>query len=180
MNTLLSQLKQLSVIVADTGDFESIRKYQPRDATTNPTLLQKAAEMPEYNDLVQRVLRQVKNGSAPASQHVLLALDYLAVAFGTEILKIVPNRVSTEVDARLSFDIEGSIAKARHLISLYEAAGVNRQRILIKVASTWEGICAARQLKKDNINCNLTLLFSLPQAIACAEADVQLVSPFVG
>jgi transaldolase len=180
MNTLLSQLKQFSVIVADTGDFESIRKYQPRDATTNPTLLQKAAEMPEYSDLVERVLHRVKSSSEPSSTHVRTALDHLAVAFGIEILKIVPNRVSTEVDARLSFDLEGSVAKARHLISLYEAAGVARERILIKVASTWEGITAARQLKKENINCNLTLLFSLPQAIACAEAEVQLISPFVG
>lgn len=180
MNTLLSQLKQFSIIVADTGDFESIRKYQPRDATTNPTLLQKAAEMPEYSDLVQRVLRQVKNSSEPASQHVAIALDHLSVAFGIEILKIVPNRVSTEVDARLSFDLEGSIAKARHLISLYEKAGISRERILIKVAATWEGICAARQLKKDHIHCNLTLLFSSAQAIACAEAEVQLISPFVG
>src|SRR5436190_18207076 len=137
MHALLSQLKQFSIIVADTGDFESIRKYQPRDATTNPTLLQKAAEMPEYNDLVQRVLREVKKGSSPASQHVAVALDNLAIAFGCEILKIVPNRVSTEVDARLSFDREGSITKARHLISLYQAAGISRERILIKVASTW-------------------------------------------
>src|SRR5215471_17959433 len=127
MNTLLSQLKQFSVIVADTGDFESIRKYQPRDATTNPTLLQKAAEMPEYRDLVQRVLREVKKGKQPASQNVAVALDHLAIAFGTEILKIVPNRVSTEVDARLSFDVEGSVAKARHLIGLYEGAGVKRE-----------------------------------------------------
>ncbi len=169
MNTLLSQLKQFSIVVADTGDFESIRKFQPRDATTNPSLLQKAAEMPEYGDLVQRV-----------SQHVASALDQLAVAFGTEILKIVPNRVSTEVDARLSFDVDGSVAKARHLIDLYLAAGIPRERILIKLASTWEGICAARQLKKDNIHCNLTLLFSFAQAVACAEAEVQLISPFVG
>jgi transaldolase len=180
MNTLLSQLKQYSVIVADTGDFESIRKYQPRDATTNPTLLQKAAEMPEYSDLVHKVLRTVKASAEPASRHVAAALDHLAVAFGTEILKIVPNRVSTEVDARLSFDLEGSVSKARHLISLYESAGIAKERILIKVAATWEGICAARQLRKDHINCNLTLLFSLPQAIACAEAEVQLISPFVG
>jgi transaldolase len=125
-------------------------------------------------------LRQVKNSSQPASQNVASALDHLAVAFGTEILKIVPNRVSTEVDARLSFDVEGSVAKARHLISLYQAAGIPRERILIKLASTWEGICAARQLKKEGINCNLTLLFSLAQAVACAEAEVQLISPFVG
>jgi transaldolase len=180
MNSLLSQLKQFSIIVADTGDFESIRKYQPRDATTNPTLLQKAAEMPEYADLVHRVLREVKSTSSPASQHVHLAMDRLAIAFGTEILKIVPNRVSTEVDARLSFDITASIQKAKQLIQMYESAGIARERILIKLASTWEGICAARELKKDGINCNLTLLFSLAQAIACAEAGVQLISPFVG
>lgn len=180
MNTLLSQLKQFSIIVADTGDFESIRKYQPRDATTNPTLLQKAAEMPEYADLVNRVLTEVKRGSQPASQNVEVAMDHLAIAFGTEILKIVPNRVSTEVDARLSFDVAGSVAKARHLIKLYDAAKVPKERILIKLASTWEGICAARELKKDGVNCNLTLLFSMAQAIACAEAEVQLISPFVG
>src|ERR1041384_7874203 len=124
MNNLLSQLKQFSIVVADTGDFESIRKFQPRDATTNPTLLQKAAEMPEYNDLVQRVLRQAKSGPHPAGQNVQTVMDHLAIAFGTEILKIVPNRVSTEVDARLSFDVEGSVAKGRHLIGLYEAAGI--------------------------------------------------------
>lgn len=180
MNTLLSQLKQFSIIVADTGDFESIRKYQPRDATTNPSLLQKAAEMPEYADLVQRVLRDAKKGPHPASLNVQMVMDQLAIAFGLEILKIVPNRVSTEVDARLSFDVEGSVAKGRHLISLYEAAGMSRERILIKVAATWEGVQAARQLQKDGINCNLTLLFSLPQAVACAEAGVQLISPFVG
>jgi transaldolase len=180
MNTLLSQLKQFSIIVADTGDFESIRKYQPRDATTNPTLLQKAAEMPEYSELVRRVLTETKRGSHPASQNIEVAMDRLAIAFGTEILRIVPNRVSTEVDARLSFDVDGSVAKARHLIELYEQAKVPRERILIKLASTWEGICAARQLKKDGINCNLTLLFSFAQAVACAEAEVQLISPFVG
>ncbi|HVK59137.1 MAG TPA: transaldolase [Candidatus Kapabacteria bacterium] len=180
MNALLSQLKQFSIIVADTGDFESIRKYQPRDATTNPTLLQKAAEMPEYSELVQRVLREVKSSTQPASQHVQLALDRLAIAFGTEILKIVPNRVSTEVDARLSFDLSASVRKAKELIGMYEKQGVARERILIKLASTWEGICAARELKKEGINCNLTLLFSFAQAIACAEAGVKLISPFVG
>jgi len=180
MNNLLSQLKQFSVIVADTGDFESIRKYQPRDATTNPTLLQKAAAMPEYADIVGRVLGEVRRLPQPASQQVSLAMDRLAVAFGIEILRIVPHRVSTEVDARLSFDREGSVAKARQLIELYQAAGIGRDRILIKLAATWEGICAARELKKDGINCNLTLLFSMAQAIACAEAGVQLISPFVG
>ena len=180
MNSLLSQLKQHSIIVADTGDFESIRKYQPRDATTNPTLLQKASEMPEYSDLVQRVLREVKGTSQPASQHVQLALDRLAIAFGIEILKIVPNRVSTEVDARLSFDSEGSVRKAKEIIGMYEKQGIGKERILIKLASTWEGIRAASELKKEGINCNLTLLFSFAQAIACAEAGVRLISPFVG
>jgi transaldolase len=177
---LLSQLKQFSVIVADTGDFESIRRYQPRDATTNPSLLLKAAEMPEYQDLVQRVLGEARRGSMPADEQVTLAVDKLAVAFGVEILKIVSNRVSTEVDARLSFDRDGSIAKARLLISYYEQAGVSRERVLIKLASTWEGIRAAEQLTRDGIHCNLTLLFSFPQAVACAEAGVQLISPFVG
>ena len=180
MNSLLSQLKQFSIIVADTGDFESIRKYQPRDATTNPTLLQKAAEMPEYGDLVQRVLREVKSTPQPASEHVALALDRLAIAFGSEILKIVPHRVSTEVDARLSFDREASVRKAKEIIDMYEKAGVTRDRILVKLASTWEGICAAKELKTAGINCNLTLLFSFAQAVACAEAGVQLISPFVG
>lgn len=180
MNNLLSQIKQFSIIVADTGDFESIRKYQPRDATTNPSLLLKAAEMPEYSGLVQKVLVDVKRSSLATSEQTAVAMDNLAIAFGTEILKIVPNRVSTEVDARLSFDIERSIAKARHLISLYKQQGIDRERVLIKLASTWEGICAARQLEKEGIHCNLTLLFSITQAIACAEAGVQLISPFVG
>src|SRR6266404_3493828 len=180
MDDLLSQLKQFSVIVADTGDFDSIRKYQPRDTTTNPSLLLKAAQMPEYTALVQKSLADAKQESTSASQSLGVALDKLAVAFGLEILKIVPGRVSTEVDARLSFDRDGSMAKARSLISRYEQAGVSRERILIKVASTWEGICAARQLAREGIHCNLTLLFSFAQAVACAEAGVQLVSPFVG
>src|SRR6266536_1525337 len=180
MNDLLSQLKQFSVIVADTGDFDSIRKYQPRDTTTNPSLLLKAAQMPEYAALVEKTLADAKQESPGAAQCVRVALDKLAVAFGLEILKIVPGRVSTEVDARLSFDVDGSIAKARSLIARYEEAGTSRERILIKVASTWEGICAARQLTREGIHCNLTLLFSFAQAVACAEAGVQLVSPFVG
>src|SRR5256885_542270 len=180
MNDLLSQLKQFSVIVADTGDFDSIRKYQPRDTTTNPSLLLKAAQMPEYSALVEKALADAKKESANASQTLGIALDKLAVAFGLEILKIVPGRVSTEVDARLSFDVEASIAKARSLIGRYEKAGISRERILIKVASTWEGICAAKQLTREGIHCNLTLLFSFAQAVACAEAGVQLVSPFVG
>jgi transaldolase len=180
MNDLLSQLKQHSIIVADTGDFASLRKYQPRDATTNPSLLLKAAEMPEYSDLVARVLAESRKANAPASQLVSVAMDRLAVAFGLEILKIVPNRVSTEVDARLSFDYHASLAKARELIAMYREAGIDKDRILIKLASTWEGIQAARELKKEGINCNLTLLFSMAQAVACAEAGVQLISPFVG
>src|SRR3954469_18748013 len=180
MNDLLSQLKQHSTIVADSGDFSSLRKYQPRDATTNPTLLLKAAEMPEYSDLVARVLADARQGSAPASQTVAVALDRLAVAFGLEILKIVPNRVSTEVDARLSFDREATLRKAREIIGMYDKAGIPRERILVKIASTWEGISAAGELKKEGINCNLTLLFSFAQAVACADAGVQLISPFVG
>jgi transaldolase len=180
MNDLLGQLKQFSVIVADTGDFDSIRKYQPRDTTTNPSLLLKAAQMPEYAQLVEKTLADARKESPNASQTLGTALDILAVAFGIEILKIVPGRVSTEVDARLSFDVEGSIAKARSLIGRYKQAGISRGRILIKVASTWEGICAARQLAREGIHCNLTLLFSFAQAVACAEAGVQLVSPFVG
>jgi len=180
MNDLLSQLKQFSTVVADTGDFESIRKYQPRDATTNPSLLLKAAQMPEYAAVVEKAVADARQESPNASQTLVITMDKLAVAFGGEILRIVPGRVSTEVDARLSFDIEGSVAKARSLIARYEKNGVSRERILIKVASTWEGICAAKQLTRDNIRCNLTLLFSFPQAVACAEAGVQLVSPFVG
>jgi len=173
----LSGLKTHSLVVADTGDFESIQKYQPRDATTNPSLLLKAAAMPEYAALVDETLAASESAD-PGS--VGGALDRLAVAFGLEILKIVPGRVSTEVDARLSFDTAATVAKARHLIALYEKAGISRERILIKIAATWEGIEAARQLRDDDIRCNLTLLFSFAQAVACANAKVQLVSPFVG
>ena len=171
MNDLLSQLKQFSVIVADTGDFDSIRKYQPRDTTTNPSLLLKAAQMAEYAQLVEKTLADARKESPNPCQTLGIALDILAVAFGIEILKIVPGRVSTEVDARLSFDVEGSIAKARSLISRYEQAGISRGRILIKVASTWEGICAARQLTREGIHCNLTLLFSFAQAVACRSEE---------
>jgi transaldolase len=177
---LLSQLKQHSLVVADTGDFESIRKYQPRDATTNPSLLLKAATMPEYAALVDKTIADARQECADKAKLVAHTMDRLAVAFGLEILKIVPHRVSTEVDARLSFDYDGTIAKARQLIVLYEKAGMSRERILIKIASTWEGIQAAAALKKDGIRCNLTLLFSFAQAVACAEAGVQLISPFVG
>jgi transaldolase len=177
---LLSQLKQFSVIVADTGDFESIRKYQPRDATTNPSLLLKAAQMPEYQEILDRAISESKKEALPAGKMLEMVLDRLSVAFGLEILKIVSHRVSTEVDARLSFDVAGSIAKAHTLIGYYEKAGISRERILIKVASTWEGIQAAKHLTLEGIHCNLTLLFSFAQAVACAEAGVQLISPFVG
>jgi transaldolase len=180
MADLLSQLKQFSVVVADTGDFASIKKYQPRDATTNPSLLLKAGTMPEYAAVVDKAVADAKAEAPNAGAALGLAMDKLAVAFGLEILKIVPNRVSTEVDARLSFDTAASVAKARQLIAMYAAAGIPQERILIKLASTWEGIQAAAELKKDGIRCNLTLLFSFAQAVACAEAGVQLISPFVG
>lgn len=180
MSDLLSGLKQHSIVVADTGDFAAMRKYQPRDATTNPSLLLKAATMPEYAEVVARTVADAKREAPTAAAALGLCMDKLAVAFGLEILKIVPNRVSTEVDARLSFDTAASVAKARRLIAMYEAAGIPRERILIKLASTWEGIRAAAELKGDGIRCNLTLLFSFAQAVACAEAGVQLISPFVG
>ena len=180
MSALLSQLKDFSIIVADTGDFESIRKYQPRDATTNPSLLYKAAQMPEYAALAEKVIADARQESTNASQTLGILMDKLSVAFGLEILKIVSHRVSTEVDARLSFDQAATMAKARSLIARYEKAGISRERVLIKIASTWEGIRAAEVLQREGIRCNLTLLFSLPQAVACAEARVQLISPFVG
>ena len=180
MADLLSQLKQSSIVVADTGDFASIKKYQPRDATTNPSLLLKAGTMPEYASVVDKAVADAKAEAPDAKAALGLAMDKLAVAFGLEILKIVPNRVSTEVDARLSFDTKSSVAKAHQLIAMYAAAGIPKERILIKLASTWEGIQAAAELKKDGIRCNLTLLFSFAQAVACAEAGVQLISPFVG
>ncbi len=180
MSTILEALKQHCLIVADTGDFASIRKYTPRDATTNPSLLLKAATMPEYADLVNKTIADAKQEAGASGQALDVAMDKLAVAFGLEILKIVPGRVSTEVDARISFDTAASVAKARSLIGRYEKAGIARDRILIKLASTWEGIRAAEQLKADGIRCNLTLLFSFAQAVACAEAGVQLISPFVG
>ena len=172
MSNKLEQLKTYSDVVADTGDIEAIRRYKPLDATTNPSLLFKAAQMPQYASLVKDALGSTSSIAA--------ASDKLAVAIGCEILKIVPGKVSTEVDARLSFDMQGSIAKAHHLIELYEAAGVSKDRVLIKLASTWEGIKAAEQLEKEGINCNLTLLFSFNQAAACADAGVFLISPFVG
>lgn len=171
----LDQLKQYTKVVADTGDFDNIKAYKPQDATTNPSLILKAAGMPGYAHLVDQAVKDVGQGATIGQ-----TIDLLLVLFGGEILKIVPGRVSTEVDARLSFDRDGSIAKAREIIALYEKRGVSRERVLIKVASTWEGIKAAEQLQKEGINCNLTLLFSFPQAVACAEAGVKLISPFVG
>ena len=176
----LDQLKRVTKVVADTGDFESMRVFQPQDATTNPSLILQAATKPEYAHIVDKVIADRKNSGLSGSQSVDDIIDRVLVAFGLEILRIVPGRVSTETDARLSFDTEGSIAKGRHLISLYESAGISRDRVLIKVASTWEGIRAAEALEREGIHCNLTLLFSLAQAVACADAGVQLISPFVG
>ena len=176
----LEQLKKLTTVVADTGDFESMREFQPHDATTNPSLILQAATKPAYAYILDKVLADRKGGGLTGAAQVEDVIDDLLVGFGLEILKIVPGRVSTETDARLSFDTEGTIAKGRHLIALYEAAGISRDRILIKIASTWEGIRAAEVLEKEGIHCNLTLLFSLPQAVACAEAGAQLISPFVG
>ena len=176
----LEQLQSMTVIVADTGDIDAIRQYQPRDATTNPSLIYQAAQMPQYAHLVEDATAYAKERAKGDADLEDLIVDKLTVNFGLEILKIVPGRVSTEVDARLSFDKEASVAKARQLIALYEEGGVSRDRILIKLASTWEGIRAAEELEKEGIHCNLTLLFSMAQAIACAEAGVTLISPFVG
>jgi transaldolase len=168
----LDQLKQWTQVVADTGDFESIKAFHPQDSTTNPSLIKKACLLPQYKALVEKAIRDCKDPKC--------ILDHILVAFGLEILKIVPGRVSNEVDARLSYDVEGSIAKAHQIIKLYQAAGIDRKRILIKLASTWEGTQAARQLEKEGIHCNMTLMFSLGQAIACAEVGATLISPFVG
>lgn len=175
MPTQLEQLKQHTTVVADTGDFASMRAYTPQDATTNPSLILKAAAMPEYAHLVDRAIADAGNG-ATLSQ----IIDRLLVAFGLEILRIIPGRVSSEVDARLSFDTPRTVERARELIDLYTQAGIDRSRILIKIASTWEGIRAAEILEKGGIHCNLTLLFSFAQAVECAHANVQLISPFVG
>jgi transaldolase len=176
----LDQLKKFTKVVADTGDFESMRAYQPQDATTNPSLILAATQKPDYAYLLDKAITDLKGSALNASAKVEAIIDHLLVLFGTEILQIVPGRVSTETDARLSFNREGSINKARQLIALYEQRGISRERVLIKIASTWEGIKAAEQLQQESINCNLTLLFSFPQAIACAEAGVRLISPFVG
>ncbi|WP_309386518.1 transaldolase [Cerasicoccus frondis] len=176
----LESLKQYTKVVADTGDFESMKEYQPQDATTNPSLIYSAVEMPEYGALFDKAIADNKGSSLTGDALSRQVMIDLLVAFGSEILKIVPGRVSTEVDARLSFDIEGSVDLAHDIIALYEKNGISRERILIKLATTWEGIKAAEILKKDGINCNMTLLFSMAQAIGAAEVGAQLISPFVG
>ena len=176
----LDQLKKITKVVADTGDFESMREFNPQDATTNPSLILQAATKPQYVPILDKVITDRKNSGFTGAAQIEDIIDHVLVAFGLEILKIVPGRVSTETDARLSFDIEGSITKGRQLIALYEKNGISRDRILIKIASTWEGIAAAEVLQKEGIHCNLTLLFSLAQAVRCADAKVQLISPFVG
>lgn len=180
MPTLFEQLEAMTVIVADTGDFNAIKQFRPRDATTNPSLITKAAQMEAYDDVVEGAIAWAKEQADDEKAIVAKAIDRLAVDFGRRILDVVPGRVSTEVDARLSYDRQGTVDKARELIAMYEAAGADRERILIKIASTWEGIEAARELEADGIHCNLTLLFGFHQAVACAEAGVTLISPFVG
>ncbi len=174
MATLLDALKRNTTVVADTGDFEGMRRFQPTDATTNPSLILKAVQLPAYQSILERTVANAPGQSAD------LLVDHLLVAFGREILNIVPGRVSTEVDARLSFDTQATIERAQRLIALYEETGIDRQRVLIKIASTWEGIAAAHTLEQQDIHCNLTLLFSLTQAVACANAGATLISPFVG
>jgi transaldolase len=180
MPNQLDQLKQHTVVVADTGDFEAMRAYQPQDATTNPSLILKAAQQPQYAPLVDKAVTDLRSSSYTGAALTEAIIDRVLVAFGKEILQIVPGRVSTEVDARLSFDTAGTLKKAHEIIALYEADGIPRERILIKIASTWEGIQAATVLQKEGINCNLTLMFSLAQAVACAEGGIKLISPFVG
>lgn len=176
----LDQLKKFTTVVADTGDFESIKKYAPQDATTNPTLIYKAVQLPEYRPLLDAAIADNRSSNLTGGDLCKKIIDDLLVAFGEQILKIVPGRVSTEVDARLSFDGPATLDKARYLIGLYEKKGISRERVLIKIASTWEGAQAAGVLQKEGINCNLTLMFSLAQAVACAENGVRLISPFVG
>ena len=180
MPTQLDQLKKFTKVVADTGDFESMKAYKPKDATTNPSLILAAVQKPEYKSLLDAAIADHAKSKLTGLELVDSIMDSILVNFGKAILKIVPGRVSTEVDARLSFDSKATIAKARKIIKLYEKAGIARERILIKIASTWEGIKAAEVLQKEGINCNLTLLFSLAQAIACAEGGIKLISPFVG
>ena len=176
----LAQLKTFTKVVADTADFESIKDFKPQDATTNPSLVYAATQKPEYAHLLEEVIAERKKSGLKGHEQIEDICDHLLVQFGTDILEIVPGRVSTETDARLSYDVEGSINKARRLIKLYEERKIPRERVLIKIASTWEGLNAAEQLQKEGIRCNLTLLFSLPQAVRAAEAKVQLISPFVG
>lgn len=176
----LEQLKQYTIVVADTGDINSIKQYAPTDATTNPSLILAASTQPAYQHLLDEAIAFAKKSGLPKDKQLKLALDKIFVNFGTEILKLIPGRVSTEVDARLSFDIEGSIEKAHQLIGLYKDAGVPKERILIKLAATWEGIQAAKVLEKEGIHCNMTLMFSMAQAIGCADAGATLISPFVG
>ena len=181
--SFLDQLREMTVVVADTGDIHAIELVKPQDATTNPSLITAAAQMPQYQEIVDETLREARTDlgkDATTAQVVSLAFDRLAIAFGMRILQIIPGRVSTEVDARLSYDTAATVEKAHYLISQYEAHGISRDRILIKIAATWEGIKAAESLEKEGIHCNLTLLFGLHQAIACAEAKVKLISPFVG
>ena len=178
--TQLEQLKKFTKVVADTADFESMKKFKPQDATTNPSLVYAATQKQEYGHLLDEVLKERKNSGLSGQAQIEDICDHLLVQFGCDILEIVPGRVSTETDARLSFDVEGSIKKARRLIQLYEDRKISRERVLIKIASTWEGLNAAEQLQKEGIRCNLTLLFSLVQAVRAAEAKVQLISPFVG
>ena len=180
MITQLDSLRSMTVVVADTGDIDAIKKYQPQDATTNPSLILSASALPQYAPLIDEAVAYAKAQSADKAQQLIDAEDKLAVNIGLEILKIVPGRISTEVDARLSYDTQATVEKARKLIALYNAAGISNDRILIKIASTWQGIRAAEILEKEGINCNLTLLFSEAQARACAEAGVYLISPFVG
>ncbi|WP_440887600.1 transaldolase [Vibrio sp. WZ-1] len=180
MSNKLEQLRKLTTVVADTGEIDAIKKYQPEDATTNPSLILKAAQIEEYAPLIDASIEYAKAQSSDKAQQVQDTCDMLAVNIGKEILKTIPGRISTEVDARLSYDMEGSVAKARQLVKMYNDAGITNDRILIKLASTWEGIRAAEILEKEGINCNLTLLFSFAQARACAEAGVFLISPFVG
>lgn len=180
MTTQLDSLRSMTVVVADTGDIDAIKKYQPQDATTNPSLILSASALPQYAPLIDEAVAYAKAQSADKTQQLIDAEDKLAVNIGLEILKIVPGRISTEVDARLSYDTQATVEKARKLIALYNEAGISNDRILIKIASTWQGIRAAEILEKEGINCNLTLLFSEAQARACAEAGVYLISPFVG
>lgn len=176
----LDALKKMTTIVADTGDIDSIKKYLPTDATTNPSLILAASKKPEYQHLIEEAVQYAKKNASSKDELLKHLMDKLMVNFGTEILKEIPGRVSTEIDARLSFDVEGSIKKAHSLIALYEKANIKKERILIKLATTWEGILAAKALEKDGIHCNMTLLFSMTQAIGCAEAKATLISPFVG